>query len=326
MTDGLEWIRLHGQSMGTTWTVKANAPAACTDTAQTIRSAIDAALNTLIDQMSTWDNDSIISRLNRAGTGWYQVDPEFWQVLTAAYEVARLTDGAYDPTLQELVNLWGFGPAGPRTAPPDPEQLRNALLRSGWKKMALHPAHRGVWQPGGLQFDLSSIAKGFGVDEIARVLNIQGCPHYLIELGGELAAQGLAPDGYPWRLHIDLAGLPINLVNQAVATSGDYQRWFAYQGKRYAHTLDARTGQPVQHNLASVTVLHDHCVMADAWATALLCLGPEHGPAMAEKHGLAALFLERENEGLTVRHTPQFGHRAGLLAMPSDLPNDPVNR
>ena len=184
--------------------------------------------------------------------------------------------------------------------------------------MALHPAHRGVWQPGGLQFDLSSIAKGFGVDEIARVLNIQGCPHYLIELGGELAAQGLAPDGYPWRLHIDLAGLPINLVNQAVATSGDYQRWFAYQGKRYAHTLDARTGQPVQHNLASVTVLHDHCVMADAWATALLCLGPEHGPAMAEKHGLAALFLERENEDLKAWHTTPFGHRAGLLAMPPD--------
>ena len=299
--------------MGTTWTVEANAPTACPDTARAIGSAIDSALNTLIDQMSTWADDSTISRLNRAGAGWYQVEPEFWQVLTAAYEVARLTDGAYDPTLQELVNLWGFGPAGPRTEPPDPERLRNALLRSGWKKMALHPAQCGVWQPGGLHFDLSSIAKGFGVDEIARVLNEHGCPHYLIELGGELAARGRAPDGHPWRLLIDLAGLPINLVNQTVATSGDYRRWFEYQGKRYAHTLDARTGQPLQHNLASVTVLHDECVMADAWATALLCLGPEHGPIMAETRGLAALFLEREKDDFKVWHTPQFARQAGLL-------------
>lgn len=327
MAHRFEWIRLHGQTMGTTWAVDAAVPLTGTShqggsagslpiktaIAQTIDSAINTALDTLIDQMSTWTDDSTISRLSRAATGWYQVEPEFWRVLTAAYDVARLTDGAYDPTLLELVNLWGFGPAGPCSAPPDPKQLRNALLRSSWRKMALNHDHRGVWQPGGLHFDLSSIAKGFGVDEIARVLNEQSCPHYLIELGGELAAQGLAPDGHPWRLNIDLAGLPINLFNRAVATSGDYRRCFEYQGRRYAHTLDARTGQPLHHNLASVTVLHDNCTMADAWATALLCLGPEHGPAMAETHGLAALFLERGNDDFKVWHTAQFARQAGLL-------------
>ena len=331
-----EWRRWNGKSMGTTWTVKAKitasngigtawpqgaqagSPCQTHHISDLVWRALTAALDTVIDQMSTWSQDSTISRLNRAAPGWYQIEPEFWRVLDAALNVARLTEGAYDPTLHELVNLWGFGPAGPRSTPPTPDDLRNALLRSGWQKIQLDPAHRGVWQPGGLQFDLSSIAKGFGVDEMARILDEHGCRHYLVELGGELKARGLAPDGHPWRITIDDAQLPVNLSNLSIATSGDYRRYFEHNGRRYAHTLDARTGQPLQHALTSVTVIHPQCLMADAWATALLCLGPEHGPVMARKHALAALFLERHDSDFRVYTTDRFTQAAGLATRRPD--------
>lgn len=321
-----DWIRLQGNSMGTTWAVDIGPhspalrptgtslvgrhPAPALPSA--IHTALQAALDNIVDQMSTWDTGSTISRLNRAEPGWYQIEPEFYTVMEAALQVAQATQGAYDPTLNELVNLWGFGPAGPCTRPPAPAALRDALLRSGWRKTALNPEHRGVWQPGGLQFDLSSIAKGYGVDVMARTLDEHGYTHYLVELGGELKARGTNPDGKPWQVGIDEIHLPLVLSNEAVATSGDYRRHFEHEGKRYAHTLDARTGQPLQHALAAVTVIHKQCVLADAWATALLCLGPDAGPKMAQEYGLAALFVERASTDFKVNWSAAFARKAGL--------------
>lgn len=315
--------------MGTTWTVllpdtRLQPHAPDPFNVKHLAQALQNVLNNIVAQMSTWDASSTISRLNHASKGWYQVEPECYRVLEAALSIAGLSDGAYDPTLNELINLWGFGPAGPRSAPPDPAELRQAMLRSGWRKTALNPDHRGVWQPGGLQFDLSSIAKGYGVDEMARVLDEHGHKNYLVELGGELKARGCTAKGQPWRITIDQAHLPINLNNKSVATSGDYRRHFEHNGRRYAHTLDARTGQPLQHALASVTVLHDQCLLADACATALLCLGPDAGPAMAKTHGLAALFLERDNNDFKVFWTPAFASAAGLTEHTALIGNDCV--
>lgn len=327
-----DWIRLHGNSMGTTWAVDIGPRALAPRPANTqlgnlstagrclagphpaaaIQAALQAALDNIVDQMSTWDARSTISRLNRAQPGWYQIEPEFYTVMEAALQVAEITEGAYDPTLHELVNLWGFGPAGPCVRPPAPATLRSALLRSGWRKTALNPEYRGVWQPGGLQFDLSSIAKGYGVDAMAQTLDTLGYIHYLVELGGELKARGTNPDGNPWQVGIDEIHLPIVLTNHAAATSGDYRRHFEHNGRRYAHTLDARTGQPLQHALTAVTVIHKQCVLADAWATALLCLGPDAGPKIAEEYGLAALFVERAKTDFKVCWSPAFAQKAGL--------------
>lgn len=309
---------LAGASMGTTWSVRlgrSGAPTAATAQAN-LHGAIQAALDELVEQMSTWERHSVISTLNRADPGWYQIPPAFFHVLRHALDIAAQTDGAYDPTVGRLTDLWGFGPGGPISAPPPPARIEAARQATGWRRTRLNAELRGVWQPGDMHFDLSSIAKGHGVDEIARVLNEHGFEHYLAELGGELRARGLNPQGRPWQVDIEMPGqargLPISLRNSAVATSGDYRRCFSHQGRRYAHTLDPHTGRPLRQKLESVSVLHTRCMMADGLATALLCLGDEQGPAYARKHDIAALFLARHENNWSVEWTGEFLALAGI--------------
>lgn len=273
-------------------------------------------LDNIVDQMSTWEADSIISTLNRAEPDWYQLPPAFFHVLHQALELAAQTGGAYDPTLGRLTGLWGFGPSGPIENPPTQEKIDSELALSGWHRTALNHEHKGVWQPGGLQFDLSSIAKGYGVDEIARVLDEHSIQHYLAELGGELKVRGLNPRGTRWEVDIEAPdqkgdNLPVLLTDCALATSGDYRRCFSHDGQRYAHTLDPRTGKPLQQTLESVSVVHPQCLMADGLATALLCLGAEKGLAYARRHRIAALFMYRHEQGLVVELTDEFKSLAG---------------
>ncbi len=321
------YTRLDGTSMGTTWSVRlpatggyeqAQAPkgngAAKTDGPDNLAAlshAIAQALATVVDQMSNWQEDSVLSQLNRAERGWYQMPEPLYTVLACALDTARSSGGAYDPTLGELVKLWGFGPQGPRLDAPDANAIARALALSGWTKTQLNPKHRGVWQPGGLHFDLSAIAKGYGVDEIARILDEHGFDHYLAELGGELKGKGLNAQGRPWTVNIEspdsrLGALPVSLTNHAIATSGDYRRCFIVDGRRYAHTIDAQTGHPLPDDLASVSVLHPSCMQADAWATALLCMGAERGPAYARVHGIAAVFMKRIANDISLDWTPDF--------------------
>lgn len=307
--------QISGASMGTSWTVRylrADISAAQHE----VTNSVQAALDSIVDQMSTWEPDSVISTLNRAEPGWYQVPPAFFHVLHQALELAAQTDGAYDPTLGRLTDLWGFGPRGPIDSPPAQSDIDAELALSGWRRSALNHEHQGVWQPGKIQFDLSSIAKGYGVDEIARVLDAHGIEHYLAELGGELKVRGLGPRSTRWEVDIEAAdqsgaNLPILLTNCALATSGDYRRCFHRDGRRYAHTLDPRTGQPLQHTLESVSVIHAQCMMADGLATALLCLGAEKGLAYARQHRIAALFMSRHEQGLAIEMTDEFKNMAG---------------
>lgn len=316
--------------MGTTWTISFANPDGRIDT-QALDIALQLALQPITEQMSTWETDSVISRINAAEQGWYQLPDGFFHVLSTALDVAAQTKGAYDPTLGRLVELWGFGPGGTITTTPDDKDIRAALNLAGWHRTAINTEHRGIWQPGGLRFDLSSIAKGYGVDQMAAVLDQHAIEHYLVELGGELKARGQNPQGTRWALAIETpetgpdsalqqdtkgisgesgqvssSSLPISLSDCAIATSGDYRRYFQADGRRYAHTLDSRTGRPLDHNLASVSVLHSECMLADALATALLCLGPEHGPAYARAHRIPAIFMHRHPNDLSVEWTDEF--------------------
>ncbi|MCB5362756.1 FAD:protein FMN transferase [Pusillimonas sp. CC-YST705] len=310
--------------MGTTWSVQVAGPWQDARLAQAgqplpgqasteLTQALQAKLDDIIDQMSHWEADSLISRINKAPTGWYQVPEEFFTVVSCAQQVAQATQGAYDPTVGELVALWGFGPHGQPGQLPCDSQLEDARQRSGWQQLHLNAEHRGVWQPGGMSLDFSSIAKGYGVDAMALALEDYGLTNYMVELGGELRAKGRNPSGQPWRLqveapgaHHEQAGLPIALDGLSIATSGDYRRFFIVEGQRYAHTLDPRTGRALQNNLACVSVVHSQCMMADALSTALLCMGLENGMAYASKQHLAALFMVRHGEDIAVEWTPSF--------------------
>lgn len=298
---------LGGPTMGTRWSVKYwHAPTAPGPARREVREAIETALDLVVRQMSTWEEDSDLSRYNRAAAGRWQKLPEpFFTVLRHALELARATGGAYDPTVGPAVNLWGFGPDPARRNVPETDELEAVRRRIGWQRVRLDTEQRRARQAGGTYVDLSSIAKGYAVDAVARALQRLGCGNALVEVGGELLGMGRRPDGQPWRVAVRLPGLEqgdagpvLALQGLAVATSGDDFRCFAADdGLRYSHTIDPRTGRPVRHALASVTVVHAQCMQADALATALTVLGPDEGWAYAERERLAVLFIRRAADG-----------------------------
>ena len=312
---------LAGRSMGTTWQVTV---ASDRESAE-LRDGIQAELDRVVAQMSTWEPQSDISRFNRAPAGSEHVLPEgFFKVLEAALTLAASTQGAYDPTVGPLVNLWGFGPDGQRRASPDDDAIETMRQRTGWQRLRIDPARHAAVQPGALYVDLSSIAKGYGVDRVAAYLEAAGSEAYLVEVGGELRARGRKPDGQPWRVAVEqpapqdqgadagnpggprLSGVVVALDQLSMATSGDYRHFFEQGGQRYSHTIDPRSGRPVTHALASVTVLHRDCMQADALATAMSVLGPEEGWRYAIERDLAVLFFIHDGDGFRQRMTPAF--------------------
>jgi len=299
-----------GRTMGTTWSVRV--VGAATLRPEPVRQAIQAALDEVVAQMSTWEPDSDLCRFNRAAPGTWQLLPDsFREVLACARDVAERSDGAFDPTAGGLVDAWGFGPVA-RPGLPDGARLAALRARLGWRRLDLDPARRSLLQPGGLALDLSAIAKGFGVDLVARRLAASGFDSHLVEVGGELRGSGVKPDGQPWWVRLEhpledaADDTVLALHGLAVATSGDYRRWFEHDGTRYSHTIAPHDGRPIRHGLASVTVLHPQCMLADAWSTALNVLGPDAGPALANRLGLAARFLVRDGAGFVERRSAAF--------------------
>ncbi len=304
---------LGGETMGTTWSVRfvaENVPAG-------LAAGIGQVLDRVIAQMSTWEPGSVLSRFNSAPKGtWHDLPDDLFTVMAYALDMADDSDGAFDPTVGPLVNLWGFGPDGKRDAPPAADRIAETLARCGWRRLALDRAGRRALQPGGLHVDLSGIAKGHAVDLLARQMQGAGIGSYLAEIGGELHGHGVKPDGSPWWTALETpAGIAsetiVALHGLSAATSGDYRKFFMKGEARYSHTIDPRTGRPVTGNVTSITVLHPDCMHADALATVLGVLGVDEGMVYAAQRRIAARFLMRAGDGFAERTTPAFDAMLG---------------
>jgi thiamine biosynthesis lipoprotein len=297
---------LSGTSMGTGWSARLMRTAGlAADLPGLLRNALQAELDEIVAQMSHWEEDSLLSRYNRAPAGsWHALPPQFFEVMEYALGVHELSGGAYDPAAGLLVNLWGFGAAGRYDQAgfyaPLPAAIAEALARCRAARPVLDRTARRLLQPGGAILDLSSVAKGYAVDSMALCLERHGVHHYLVEAGGELRGAGTKIDGQPWWVEIE--GVPdaageeqavLALHGLAVATSGDYRRHFRHADRRISHTLDPRSGYPIANGVASSTVIAPTCMAADALSTALTVMGPEAGLAFAEARRLPARFLLR---------------------------------
>lgn len=309
-------ITLNGPSMGTRWSASLDADARVDVTA--LRQDLAAAVQQVDAQMSPWKPDSDLMRLNRAPVDtWVDLPAELTAVLACALDIHRLSAGAFDPGVGALVDAWGFGAV--RDAP-DAVAIHNA--RQGRRPpthacLELDQAAGRARKHAPLQLDLCGIAKGYAVDRMAAVLQRHGVPHALAALDGELRALGCQASGAPWAVALEqpeagrrtVHGV-IELMDLAVATSGDYRRYLQVGDARLAHSMDARRAAPVNNAVASVTVLARSCMQADAWATALLVAGSSEGLAMAQRMGLEALFLLRGGEGLVELGLGRFGASA----------------
>jgi len=317
---------LAGTSMGTGWSARMLLPPAFGLALETdLQAALQQELDEIVAQMSHWDGGSLLSRYNRAPAGsWHPLPPRFFAVMDYALSVHEDSGGAYDPAAGALVNLWGFGPTGRYDQAgfyaPAGDAVAAVIARRQGRRPLLDREGRRLYQPGGAILDLSSVAKGYAVDCLAQRLEALGVRHYLVEVGGELRGAGVKADGQPW--WVELEGVPdsagatvaqsvVALHGLAVATSGDYRRYYQlsmshHARRRASHTLDPRTGAPIDNGVASVTVLAPTCMAADALSTALTVMGAAVGLRFAEQRGLAARFLLRSDEGLREIDTPAW--------------------
>ncbi|WP_127476100.1 FAD:protein FMN transferase [Sulfurivermis fontis] len=304
---------LSGYAQGTTWHVAiwSTKPVDVVD--------LQAQINTEFDRLdrvlSNYRPDSVIERFNRsATTAPADVDTEIVTLVRIANGVSQASGGCYDLTVRPLFDLWGFD--RDTLTPPTPAALAQVQAHVGFDKLTLPSATRLQKSDPEVRVDLSSIAQGYSVGRIAEVVAAAGIENYLVEIGGELQTRGRKPDGSHWRIGIErpLPGgrsvqkaLTIRRESPtAVMTSGTYRHYFDLQGKRYSHILDARSGAPVMHDTVSVTVINDNATLADAWSTALLCMGRDAGVHVAQQHGIAALFISDADGTLYETATPAW--------------------
>jgi thiamine biosynthesis lipoprotein len=301
---------LAGETMGTTWRVTLiGAPLA------DWRAEIERVLARVDARFSTWRADSEISRFNVSrSTEWHPVSEETVRLVAEARGVSERTGGAFDPSVEPLVALWGFGAGGRQPLPPPAPAMARARTHVGMAALALRDSPPALRKRAPEQaLDLSGIAKGHGVDAVAEQLVALGATRFLVEIGGELRCAGAGPHEGLWRVAIERpragpAALQrvLTLRDMALATSGSYRNFVTVAGERQPHVLDPRTGEPIRHALVSVSVLAARASLADAFATGLLVLGPERGPELAMREGLAALFVVEREGRLREEHSPAF--------------------
>ena len=311
-------VKINGFTMGTSYSIKwVDAPEKI-NTSQ-IKDLIDQRLKKINALMSTYDPDSQLSRFNQSRqAGWHAVDRELAWLVEQALLISQQTAGAFDITVGPLVNLWGFGPHQGEFQLPTETAIDTALSRVGYQHLQarLEPPALNK-NLADLYVDLSAIAKGYGVDEVAKILEAFAIENYMVEIGGEVKAAGAAPHGGAWRIGIETPDTPgrkvaaiIALNHAGMATSGDYRNFFEYNGQQYSHTIDPRTGYPVKHNLGSVTVVNDSTALADAWATAFMVLGAQQAFGLSSTMNLAVLLITKEKAGY--KSTPNQPMRAFL--------------
>ncbi|OMH33701.1 FAD:protein FMN transferase [Motiliproteus sp. MSK22-1] len=300
-----------GATMGTSYSVKVVAPKDFDQ--QGLKSNVQAVLDRIESRMSTYRKDSELSRFNTSKPGqWFDVTDETAKVVALGLTISQETQGAFDMTVGPLVNLWGFGPGKVISKAPTELQINNLLTQVGYDQIEVRQTPPSLFKHQDAYLDLSAIAKGYAVDAVADTLGSQFSA-YLVEVGGELRAEGRKPSGENWRIAVESPVVEtrdiqkvIKVEGTAIATSGDYRNYFEQDGVRYSHTIDPTTGKPIRHRLASVTVLDPSCGRADALATALMVLGEEKGLALAKSMKLPALFLVKQEQGFAEIITPEF--------------------
>jgi thiamine biosynthesis lipoprotein len=298
--------------MGTTYSIKFIDSEGLVDL-PIIQADVDSILSKVNQQMSTYIKTSEISLFNsNKDTSWFVVSHDFAIVLNEAIEIYQQSDGYYDITIGPLVNLWGFGPAVSTNNIPTNEAIRNSMKLVGASKLKVDTLHNSIKKTiPDLYCDVSSIAKGFGVDKVELYFSNININNFMIEIGGEVRTKGLNENGEKWRIGISTPlsdGLQkiVAISNISVATSGDYLNYFEKNGVRYSHLIDARTGRPIKHNLASVTVLSKNCSTADALATAINVMGATVGYNFALEKKLPIFMIVREGDGFIEKMTPEF--------------------
>ncbi len=297
---GWSLLELSGLTMGTNYSIVAIDHSKSIDQAE-LQSAVDQALGQVNVQMSNWDASSEISRFNAAAAGEsLSVSGELHHVMQTAQDVHVASDGAFDVTVGALIDLWGFGSGQTRSDMPSDAEIAQAMACCGQAQSVELEVGGLKKLNSGAEVYLSSIGKGFGVDQVAAVLKGYGITDYMVEIGGDLYTAGRNPEGQPWQIGIETPqafdrGVTqvVGLSDMGMATSGDYRNFFDYDGTRYSHIIDATTGRPVTHDTASVTVLTDNAMLADAWATAMLVMGRERGLEIANDRDMAVLFIDR---------------------------------
>jgi thiamine biosynthesis lipoprotein len=314
-------VRLSGSTMGTTYQIKVVTGAR--EHLEELQQEIETCLQGINASMSTYLPESEISRFNHlAEVGQsIKISANFYEVLETAGRLFRITEGAWDGTVGPLVNLWGFGAPSRKPQVPEPQAIQRARTAVGFGRIQFRGERCIAKGKPKLYLDLASIAKGYGVDAVARIIARAGWRDYLVEIGGEVYAAGKRPDGTPWRVGINLP-LPeaaptdlhqvVALENMALATSGDYRNFFEINGVRYSHIIDPRSGYPLKNGVVSATVLAGDCTWADGLATALMVMGPDSGlPLVHALPGVECLIIVREDNGELINH-PSAGFGAYL--------------
>ena len=302
---------LKGATMGTTYNVKF-VPINGVDK-QKLKQQIDQLLVDINQLMSTYIQDSELSRFNQ----WSKTEPfpmsvQTLEVLTEAKRLGGMSAGLLDVTVGPLVNLWGFGPQSRPDKIPSDELIKTTQQLVGLEKLTVGPTWASKANPN-LYVDLSTIAKGYAVDQVAQLLQTHKIANFLVEIGGEMRVSGIKASGTTWMIAIEKPEAEqrsvqeiISIGNNAVATSGDYRIYYEQDGVRYSHLIDPSTGYPITHNVVSVTVIHPSSMTADGLATALIVMGKEKALELAEKYDIAALLITKEKDGFTEYTSAKF--------------------
>jgi thiamine biosynthesis lipoprotein len=301
--------RLQGQTMGSAWTVKIAGRLPVPE--RVLREGVQAKFEAVNQALSTYRKDSALSLFNDEDGGeWVDIDAELAEVLAYGLGLAAASDGAYDLTVEPLVNLWGFGPDPARNRAPDAAAIAAARARVGWRRVEVDLTGSRARKAPGVRIDLSSLGKGRGVDRVAAYLDSLGVADYLIDLSGKLRARGRNAAGSDWHVAVeqpapdDPTGMPrtvpavVALRDSSIATSGDYRRFFDSDGHHYSHLIDPRTGYPVTHATVSATAMAAGCMEADALATVFMLMAPDAALKLADQRGTPALLISREGAEL----------------------------
>jgi FAD:protein FMN transferase len=303
-----------GMTMGTSYNIKASKlPDSLTPTE--ITRQVKALLEKVNGQMSTYQKDSELSILNQnTSTDWIPVSPELYEVVKEAIKISQLSNGLFDVTVGPLVNLWGFGPQEMSLSPPGEAAIKEGLNQIGYNRLKLKGDSLAVKKDiPGLYVDLSGIAKGYGVDQVGLLLEHLGILDYMVEIGGEIRVKGKNNQGKPWQIAVEKPTAEkraiekvLAITDTGMATSGDYRNYFEVEGVRFSHTIDPKTGRPINHKLASVTVLSETSMVADGLATAFMVMGPDEGYQFAEKNQIAAFFIIKSDKGFDQKMSSAF--------------------